>query len=107
MTQFTEGGLTAAATFGVQIRVATPNRFLSVAPQAAIITGEDGNRYFVSGRETQTSNGTSIRVYDADTGVQAFELLGTDVRTDSEGDLITPPSGWQTTRSFLRMIATT
>lgn len=94
MTQYDVGGLTIAPNFIMEARLSNaPATLLSPSSQAAIITGEDGVRYFVSGDDSSSVTSALI-VRDADTGTIIFQPTNASIRADAEAAGIAPPTGW-------------
>lgn len=84
------GGLTVSGAFVSEFHDTGTTIIGDVHGQAAIITGEDGSRYYVAGGRGGTGGqGSTVHIYDADTGLEAFTLSTTDLQTDADAAGVT------------------
>lgn len=90
----TDPAFTASPIHISDVHQSNPNTLGNPHPQMCIITGEDGNRYFLGGGNTGGSGGgNEVIIYDADTGSSALTLTNAQAKSDADGASIIPPSG--------------
>ena len=92
---FTSGGLVLSPRVVSVFDNTLPNITGKPNPQTAIITGEDGNRYYILGGSDDGAGSGSpdIAFYNADTGASAFTLTGSAIVTAADSINVTPVGG--------------
>lgn len=79
------GGLSTDPLFVSEFAEATPTIISQQQPQSTIITGEDGNRYYIAGGNSGVGGDSdTLHMYDADTGTEAFTYSESDMQTDAD-----------------------
>jgi len=82
---YLEGGLTVNPSFISEFSDTDPSILSNQQPQSTIITGEDGNRYYIAGgRSGAGGGGDTLYMYDADTGLLAFDITDVEMQADAD-----------------------